>query len=81
MKLISTKIKDVKIIKTKIFSDKRGYLKETYRSNIVKNKIFPFDVMSSSKKGVLRGLHIQTIKSQAKIITVTHGKILMLRLI
>ena len=31
--------------------------------------------MSSSKKGVLRGLHIQTIKSQAKIITVTHGKI------
>lgn len=75
MKLISTKIKDVKIVKTKIFSDKRGYLKETYRSNIIKNKIFPFDVMSSSKKGVLRGLHIQTIKSQAKIITVTHGKI------
>ena len=75
MKLISTRIKDVKIIKTEIFSDKRGYLKETYRSNIIKNKIFPFDVMSSSKKGVLRGLHIQTIKSQAKIITVTHGKI------
>ena len=27
------------------------------------------------KKKVLRGLHIQTDKSQAKIITVTHGKI------
>jgi len=36
---------------------------------------FPFDVMSFSKKNVLRGLHIQTNKSQAKIITVTHGKI------
>ena len=75
MKLINTKIKDVKVVKTKIFKDKRGFLKETYRSNIIKNKIFPFDIMSSSKKGVLRGLHIQTTNSQAKIITVTHGKI------
>ena len=32
--------------------------------------------MSFSKKGVLRGLHIQTKKSQAKINTVTHGKVL-----
>ena len=31
--------------------------------------------MSFSKKNVLRGLHIQTKKPQAKIITVTHGKI------
>ena len=31
--------------------------------------------MSYSKKNVLRGLHIQTKKPQAKIITVTHGKI------
>ena len=31
--------------------------------------------MSCSKKNVLRGLHIQTKNSQAKIITVTHGKI------
>ena len=75
MQLISTKINDVKVVKTKIFKDKRGFLKETYRSNIIKNKIFPFDIMSSSKKGVLRGLHIQTTNSQAKIITVTHGKI------
>ena len=31
--------------------------------------------MSFSKKNVLRGLHLQINKSQAKIITVTHGKI------
>ena len=31
--------------------------------------------MSFSKKNVLRGLHIQTQKPQAKIITVTQGKI------
>ena len=75
MKLLKTRISGLKIIKTKIFQDSRGFLKETYRKNIVNNKEFPFDVMSFSKKNVLRGLHIQTKKPQAKIITVTNGKI------
>jgi len=75
MKLIDTKINDLKIIKSEVFNDKRGFLKETYRKNILKNQDFPFDIMSFSKRNVLRGLHIQTKKPQAKIITVTHGKI------
>ena len=76
MKLIGTNIKNgPKIIKTNIFSDKRGFLKETYRSSFLKNKIFPFDIMSFSKKNVLRGLHLQQKKKQDKIITVTSGKI------
>ena len=75
MKLIKTKISGPLIIKTKIYKDKRGFLKETFRNNFFKNIKFPFDIMSYSKKKVLRGLHIQTDKSQAKIITVTHGKI------
>ena len=75
MKLIKTKIPGPLIIKTKIYNDKRGFLKETFRNNLFKNIKFPFDIMSSSKKKVLRGLHIQADKSQAKIITVTHGKI------
>lgn len=76
MKLLKTKINGPKIIKSKLFYDKRGYLRETFRNNLTKNLTFPFDVMSFSKKNVLRGLHIQTRSSQAKIITVTHGKIL-----
>ena len=75
MKLIKTKISGPKLIKTKIFKDSRGFLKETFRKNILNDKDFPFDVMSYSKKNVLRGLHIQTKNAQAKIITVTHGKI------
>lgn len=75
MKLINTKIKGLKLIKSQIYNDKRGYLRETFINKLFK-KNFVFDVMSFSKKGVLRGLHIQTIKPQAKIITVTHGKIL-----
>ena len=75
MKLLKTKIPGPLFIKSQIFKDKRGYLRETFRNNLLNKIKFPFDVMSFSKKNILRGLHIQTNKSQAKIITVTHGKI------
>ncbi len=75
MKLIKTKISGPKLIKSKIFKDKRGYLRETYKGSLIKKEKFPFDVMSFSKKNVLRGLHLQINKTQAKIITVTYGKI------
>ena len=76
MKIINTKIKGLKIIKSKIFKDNRGFLRETYQKRIVGRNEFPFDVMSFSKKNVLRGLHFQSKNSQAKIITVTNGKIM-----
>ena len=76
MKLLETKIDGPKIIKTKIFNDNRGFFKEVYQKKIMSDLDFPFDIMSYSTKNVLRGMHIQTKKSQAKIITVTHGKVL-----
>ena len=76
MKLIKTKIKGLKLIKSPVFKDKRGFLRETYRKNLVSKQNFIFDIMSFSKKNVLRGLHFQSKNSQAKIITVTHGKIM-----
>tara|TARA_Y100000294_G_scaffold103916_1_gene96577 strand:+ start:99 stop:635 length:537 start_codon:yes stop_codon:yes gene_type:complete len=75
MKLINTKINGLKILKTKIYKDKRGYFKEVFKKNLFKNSNFKFDCMSASKKNVLRGLHIQLKYSQAKLITVVHGKI------
>ena len=76
MKLLNTKFDGPKIIKTTIYKDTRGFFKEVYQKKIINNLDFPFDIMSHSKENVLRGLHIQTKKPQAKIITVTHGKIL-----
>ena len=75
MKLIKTKIKDLLIIKTNIYKDHRGFFKEIEKFKILKKK-FIFDCLSFSKKNTLRGLHLQTKKPQAKIITVAHGKIL-----
>ena len=74
MKIIKTKIKDLLILKSKNFRDNRGYLREIFRKDIL-NKNFPFDLISCSNKNVLRGLHFQYKYSQAKLITVTNGKI------
>lgn len=75
MILKKTKLNGPKLIISKLFKDKRGHLREIFKNSIIKKEYFPFDVMSYSKKNVLRGLHIQTNKMQAKIITVTRGKI------
>ena len=76
MKIINTKIKDLKIIQSPFFRDSRGKFREVYQKKIDKKKNFIFDCMSFSKKNVLRGLHFQSQKPQAKLITVVHGKIL-----
>ena len=75
MRIIKTKFKDLLIYEKDTYKDKRGYFRELFIQKHFHEK-FPFDVMSYSKKNVLRGLHIQIQKAQAKIITVTHGKIL-----
>ena len=75
MKIIKTYIKDLTLIKSTTFSDNRGLFREVDKQNVLKKK-FVFDCFSYSKKNTLRGLHLQTKKSQAKIITVVHGKIL-----
>ena len=75
MKTIKTKFEELKLIKTKIFNDKRGFFKEVFQNRVEKNNNFIFDCMSYSKKNVLRGLHFQKKKSQAKLLTVIQGKI------
>ena len=72
--ILKTKFKDLLVFKNKSFKDKRGYFKELIKENQIKKKL-PFTVMSYSKKNVIRGLHIQTKKSQGKFISVLKGKI------
>ena len=74
MKIIKTKFKDLLIIKRPTHNDNRGFLKELFEQNKIKKK-FIFDYFSSSKKNVIRGLHLQLKKPQAKLISVMTGKI------
>lgn len=75
MKIVKTKIKDLVLVKTDIFKDNRGFFKEVEKNKLLRKK-FVFDCFSFSKKNTLRGLHLQSNNSQAKIITVVQGKIL-----
>ena len=74
MQIISTNFKGLKIYKKKSFKDERGYTRELFKNNLIK-KNFPFDLISLSKKNVIRGLHLQIKKPQGKFLTVLKGKI------
>lgn len=73
MKIIKTKIKDLLIIKKETYNDYRGFLRELYKEKSLSKK-FIFDILSSSKKNVIRGLHLQKNNSQGKYVTVLKGK-------
>lgn len=70
-----TRFKNLVIIKTIKHFDKRGFFKEIYKCNTIKEK-FVFDCFSYSKKNVLRGMHFQKKNPQGKFLTVIDGKIL-----
>ena len=74
MKIIKNKFKGLLIIKKNTHKDKRGYLRELFVEKKIKKK-FVFDIMSFSKKGVLRGMHFQTANPQGKYLTVLRGSI------
>lgn len=78
-KIIETPIKDLVLIETKIFRDKRGFFMETYNQKEFEEiglKVnFVQDNLSLSKKGVLRGLHFQLKYPQGKLIRVIKGKV------
>lgn len=74
-----TEIKGVYIIDVKTYGDHRGYFMETYKEANFKeaglNYHFIQDNQSSSRKGVLRGLHFQKQFPQAKLVRVLKGEV------
>ena len=74
-----TKIKGVYVIDVKTYGDHRGYFMETYKEeDFVAAGLddrFVQDNQSSSKKGVLRGLHFQKTYPQAKLVRVLSGEV------
>ncbi len=80
MKLINTNIKEVKLICPDVVRDYRGSFFESYQYekylSYVGDIKFIQDNQSTSKYGVLRGLHYQQAPyQQAKLIRVVKGKI------
>ena len=76
MKIISTRFSGLKIIQSKNHKDSRGLFKEDFKKKFFKNKKFVFGCTSTSKKNVVRGLHLQTKFSQEKYVSILKGSIL-----
>jgi dTDP-4-dehydrorhamnose 3,5-epimerase len=75
-----TAIPDVLVIEPKVFGDDRGWFFESFNEKDFSAAVgcsvtFVQDNHSSSKKGVLRGLHYQMEQTQGKLVRVCHGVI------
>lgn len=72
-------IEGLKVITPSVFGDERGYFMETYNYNDFAaagiDCQFVQDNQSSSKKGVLRGLHFQINFPQDKLVRVVSGEV------
>jgi len=86
MKLIPTEIRDVVIIEPAVFADDRGWFMESFNEprfqaalkdlGLAVPRPFVQDNHSSSKAGVLRGLHYQLPPhAQGKLVRVTRGAV------
>ena len=78
-KRTETPIGGLVLLESAVFGDARGYFMETYaEKDFIALGIscrFVQDNHSRSNRGVLRGLHFQTCRSQAKLIRVIAGKV------
>nr|WP_314789251.1 dTDP-4-dehydrorhamnose 3,5-epimerase [uncultured Haemophilus sp.] len=79
MRVIDTKIPDVKLLEPQVFGDERGFFMETFRDEWFKENVvdrtFVQENHSKSVKGVLRGLHYQTENTQGKLVRVVSGAV------
>ena len=79
MNVIPTAIPDVLLIEPRVFSDSRGFFKETYQeARYAEAGIdvrFLQDNLSRSCRGTLRGLHFQKEHPQAKLVQSLSGRI------
>jgi len=76
MRVRETALEGVLVIEPDVYADDRGHFLETHRE-----ENYPFagkfvqDNLSFSRRGVLRGLHLQWPRAQGKLIYVPHGEV------
>ncbi|MGO4526250.1 dTDP-4-dehydrorhamnose 3,5-epimerase [Microvirga sp. 2MCAF35] len=77
-----TALPDVKIIRTRVFADPRGFFTETYNRKAfaaagIHDEFVQDNFSLSTDVGIIRGLHFQSAPfAQAKLVRVARGRIL-----
>ena len=80
MKVTPCKIADVLLIEPRVFGDERGFFLESFNQRAFNDATgldlqFVQDNHSRSTRGVLRGLHFQTVQPQGKLVRVVAGSV------
>ncbi|MCS6770765.1 MAG: dTDP-4-dehydrorhamnose 3,5-epimerase [Kiritimatiellae bacterium] len=80
MKVTPLEIPDVLLVEPVVFGDARGFFMETFHAARYRaagiDRDFVQDNFSFSRRGIVRGLHYQLHKPQAKLVYVTDGEVL-----
>lgn len=75
----NTEIKDMFTVDVEVFGDQRGYFMETYNRKAFEDAGYFYnfvqDNQSKSRKGVLRGLHMQVNNPQGKLVRCIKGEV------
>lgn len=78
MKVIETDLPGCLVVEPRVFSDDRGYFYESFNhdklATLGLQPTFVQGNVSSSRRGVLRGLHYQWPKPQGKYVSVIEGE-------
>lgn len=79
MKLIASSLPGCVLIEPAVFGDSRGFFFETWNAERYAEQGLPGNFVqsnvSSSERGVLRGLHYQWPRPQGKLVTVLQGEV------
>lgn len=79
MNVVETPLEGAVVLEPKVFGDHRGFFTETFNAERFEGAGLPIqwpqDNLSSSTKGVLRGLHFQNPNPQGKLVWVLQGSV------
>jgi dTDP-4-dehydrorhamnose 3,5-epimerase len=79
LEIVETALPGVLLLRPRVFQDSRGFFMETYRADALAGagvtQSFVQDNHSHSLRGVLRGLHYQVRRPQAKFCRVVQGEV------
>ena len=80
MKVLQTALPGVLLLEPRVFGDERGFFLETWNAVRYREAGVAVDFLQAnharSRRGVLRGLHFQIVRPQAKLVFAIAGEIL-----
>lgn len=79
MNVLPTRLPEVLLVEPRVFGDERGYFFESWAASRYEGAGIPGpfvqDNLSRSRRGILRGLHLQNPHAQGKLVSAVMGEV------